>query len=331
MRYTAIGRSRFGVAVLAALSPLALGQGEIYSNGSPNVTDPGLFTGVQTASGVPAPSGFAWSEVQAAGGVANALAGFSSHLTGPTGAYRFADDFTVTSPYGWRIDAVSLFAYQPDHAGPGSPFAAVNLRIWHGLPDAVGSAVVFGDDATNRLVSSTPTNLYRVFTSVVAPLAGPPDTTRRIWESRVDAGGIILPPGTYWLDWQYTSVDPDGEAFAPAVTILAARGAAGWNAQQFKTTDGGQWVAALDTGKPPSAADVAQDFPFILHGVVFATPCTGDLNGDRQVNLSDLTTLLAHFGTPSGATLEDGDLNGDGDVDLSDLVMLLANFGSTCP
>jgi len=33
----------------------------------------------------------------------------------------------------------------------------------------------------------------------------------------------------------------------------------------------------------------------------------------------------------SGAVYEDGDLDGDGDVDLSDLSALLAVYGTTCP
>lgn len=60
-------------------------------------------------------------------------------------------------------------------------------------------------------------------------------------------------------------------------------------------------------------------------------PCPGDIDGDRTVQLSDLATLLAHFGTPSGASLAQGDLDADADVDLSDLAVLLAHFGSTCP
>ncbi len=57
----------------------------------------------------------------------------------------------------------------------------------------------------------------------------------------------------------------------------------------------------------------------------------GDVNGDHIVDINDLSILLAHFGTPSGATLADGDLEGDGDVDLSDLALLLSAFGTSCP
>lgn len=60
------------------------------------------------------------------------------------------------------------------------------------------------------------------------------------------------------------------------------------------------------------------------------TACPGDLNGDFQVNLSDLSQLLSNYGTPTGATFEQGDLNGDGAVSLNDLALLLSVFGSMC-
>lgn len=53
----------------------------------------------------------------------------------------------------------------------------------------------------------------------------------------------------------------------------------------------------------------------------------GDLDGDGDVDLSDLAKLLAHYGQV-GVTPADGDLDGDGDVDLTDLAMLLANYGA---
>jgi len=62
----------------------------------------------------------------------------------------------------------------------------------------------------------------------------------------------------------------------------------------------------------------------------YVPQCPGDLDGDNDVDLSDLAQLLAHYGTPDGAEYEDGDLDGDGDVDLSDLAGLLAVYGTIC-
>ena len=46
--------------------------------------------------------------------------------------------------------------------------------------------------------------------------------------------------------------------------------------------------------------------------------------------IRDSAQLLGHYGTTSGAVYEDGDLDGDGDVDLSDLAALLAVYGVPC-
>jgi hypothetical protein len=59
-------------------------------------------------------------------------------------------------------------------------------------------------------------------------------------------------------------------------------------------------------------------------------PCVGDLDNDRDVDLSDLAGLLAHYGTTSGMTQANGDLDCDGDVDLSDLSTLLSAYGTSC-
>lgn len=62
----------------------------------------------------------------------------------------------------------------------------------------------------------------------------------------------------------------------------------------------------------------------------FGAACPGDVNGDLDVDLTDLATLLANFGTAGGATYDVGDLDFDGDVDLTDLATMLAEFGSNC-
>ncbi|MEP0845410.1 MAG: right-handed parallel beta-helix repeat-containing protein [Phycisphaerae bacterium] len=59
-------------------------------------------------------------------------------------------------------------------------------------------------------------------------------------------------------------------------------------------------------------------------------PCPGDLDGDGDVDLADLSALLTNFGTAAGAAPEDGDIDGDGDVDLADLSELLTSYGASC-
>ncbi|RMF85688.1 MAG: hypothetical protein D6744_01040 [Planctomycetota bacterium] len=57
-------------------------------------------------------------------------------------------------------------------------------------------------------------------------------------------------------------------------------------------------------------------------------PCAGDVDGDNDVDLTDLALLLSDFDCTGGCV---GDVDGDGDTDLSDLAVLLANFGVPCP
>jgi hypothetical protein len=66
------------------------------------------------------------------------------------------------------------------------------------------------------------------------------------------------------------------------------------------------------------------------HAGVHVIGCDGDLDGDNDVDLSDLAILLANYGMTEGATYENGDLDGDGDVDLNDLAALLAVYGTSC-
>ncbi len=59
--------------------------------------------------------------------------------------------------------------------------------------------------------------------------------------------------------------------------------------------------------------------------------CTlpGDVDGDGDIDLTDLSILLSNFGcVPPPAC--PGDVDGDGDVDLADLSILLTGFGLSC-
>lgn len=60
-------------------------------------------------------------------------------------------------------------------------------------------------------------------------------------------------------------------------------------------------------------------------------PCIGDLDGDGDRDISDLSSLLSAFGqTGDPGSLGCADTDGDGDVDITDLASLLGTFGVPC-
>jgi len=95
------------------------------------------------------------------------------------------------------------------------------------------------------------------------------------------------------------------------------------------------WIYRFTTGAKGSLS--APEWNQIFHDphntnlYPLAAQIPGDLDGDGDVDLTDLAQLLAHYGMTEGATYEDGDLDGDGDVDLTDLAALLSHYGETYP
>lgn len=124
---------------------------------------------------------------------------------------RVADNFTVPAG-GWTIDKITTYAYQTGSTTT-STFTALNFRIWNGPPGAMGSAIVFGDTTTNRMTATSFTNIYRVTETTLT------NTTRPIMA--IEAGGlnVVLPAGTYWLDWQTDGSLGSGPWAPPLTTI----------------------------------------------------------------------------------------------------------------
>lgn len=66
-----------------------------------------------------------------------------------------------------------------------------------------------------------------------------------------------------------------------------------------------------------------------IHALVPLTGgCVGDLNGDNEIDFSDLNILLSAFGDPGPGS--PGDVDGDGDCDFGDLNIMLSAFATTC-
>jgi uncharacterized repeat protein (TIGR01451 family) len=159
---------------------------------------------------------------------------------------RVADDFVVGGA-GWLINTVTFFSYQTGSTTT-STHTAVNVRIWDGVPGAPGSNVVFGDTTTNRLVSSTYTNINRALDTSLT------DGARPIM-ANVVAINTFLPAGTYWFDWQTDGSLASGP-WAPPVSIAGQTAKPGANGLQFTAA----WADALD-------GTFVQDFPFIVEGL----------------------------------------------------------------
>lgn len=239
----------------------------IYDNGP-------LGSGTQSNSGVAAPAGYEWSEVQNDDGVttySNTLAGVSGSVTATV--FRIADDFTVPAGEVWRLDSAVFYAYQTGFAGTDSPIGAYTLRVWDGRPDDPGSNVLCGDETTNRLVDSVDAGLFRIFNSAVPAPGIAPAANRRIWASTVEVPADCAGPGgftegTYWLDWN-SQIGTTTAHFAPTLTLPGQRFRTGDNARQ--RVAGGVWQDVIDIGNPDAIApDVPQDFPFLLFGQVEA-------------------------------------------------------------
>ena len=250
----------------------ALNAQQIYTNGP-------LSTGATSNSGVAAPAGYTWSEVQNITGnttESNTNAGFGAVFnTAGTNNLQLADDFTVPAGQIWNVSSVEVYAYQTATTAVGLPQDILRIQIFNSDPSVPGAVSVAGNMTTNVLdvANSSDALMYRIFNSTV-PAALATGTTRKIWKLR---GNITatLPAGTYWIVYQIHPINETLGSFLPPVTIPGSRGLATWNAKQntiASTTVTPPpvlgWANIFDTGNPATAPDFPQDMPFNINGTV---------------------------------------------------------------
>jgi hypothetical protein len=166
---------------------------------------------------------------------------------------RVADDFVVTDAAGWEIEQITFFAHQTGAPASPSPITGVYYQIWDGPPGDTSSHVLFGDLASNRLVSSTFSGIYRVTDTNLL------SADRKVFANTADAG-VFLPQGTYWLDWT-TDGSLSSGPWAPPVTILG----------QTTTGNGKQWLGSAWSALLDDGTLTPQGLPFVLEGQIGAT------------------------------------------------------------
>ena len=175
---------------------------------------------------------------------------------------RIADDFTVDC--SWTIDSIYFYGYQTGSTTT-STFTGYTLRIWDGVPDAVGSNVIWGDTTTNRLIRTVFSNVYRVTETTAG------NSTRPIMQNTVNVGGFTLPAGTYWFDWAASGSLASGP-WQPA-RVPVGQSVTGNGRQRIGST----WNNMLDggTGTP------AQGAPFKVFGT--AATVTANAGNDAAI------------------------------------------------
>lgn len=160
--------------------------------------------------------------------------------------YRISDDFVVSAGT-WLVTSVELFGYQTGSTTTSS-FTAVFCRILNGHPDLPGSTVVWGDTVTNRLSSTSFTNIYRV------NISG--NNQRPIMKLVVNTPGLYLPPGQYWIEFSALGQLSSGP-WCPYVTINNTP----------VTGDGMIYIASAGIYQPINAT-YGQGIPFRIFGSV---------------------------------------------------------------
>lgn len=214
----------------------------LYDNG-PFITHPGQGSGGADVSAVN-------SSLQTVWGFRHSMAN----------GFRVSDDFTIPDANGWSIDSVVFFGYQTG-SGNTSTFTDYRLQVWNNAPDNITSAVVYGDTVTNVLSNSYWSGIYRTdpvaFTNVDRPLM----------RNVINTPGLLLPIGTYWLDWGAFGSSTSGP-WVPPISYADPASSVTGDAIQFSGVTQ-VWQAITDTNLNSQLPD-AQGLPFYIYGSVIA-------------------------------------------------------------
>lgn len=169
---------------------------------------------------------------------------------------RVAEDLVITDS-AWVIDSIIVYFYQTG-SSTSSTMTAVNLQVWNGDPSVAASTVHWGNPTSNVLDQSYWSMIYRDSDDST----GIGLTNRPVMACNLTTPGLILSPGTWWIDYQGIGSLTSGP-WVPPITIdgLTTTG----NAKQ-KTSTG--WANLLDGG-----TSTQQGLPFKIYGNI--VPNTG--------------------------------------------------------
>ena len=242
---------------------------QLYSNGT-------FSTGSVSKSGVNAPAGYTWSEMQNVTGnttQSNATAGFPAYFySSGTTSYRLADNFIVPTGQTWEVTSFDFFGYVADYTGTTIPIDQLKIQLFNINPSTAGATPIAGNMTINALDVANSGNafVYRIGNSLYPSPGQVTNSTRRMWKFKATINAT-LPSGTYWVEFQ-AHATTDIQVFFPPVTIVGSRGVVGANAKinvvaSTFPSDVLGWSANLvDGGTPTTAPDFNQEIPFLING-----------------------------------------------------------------
>lgn len=261
-----------------------------------------------------------------------------------------AQDWDPIGTFPPNAGATCLAFFNGDLIAGGIGGIGVNASVWHWDFDAPGTWEPIGQHLGSSLIQTIgvyngellvggysdgfggpPGGLARFDGTSWVPLGGglflgneSPDEILAVFDLRIFNGELVV-AGTfsYAGDQQYTE------------GTVAAFHVARWNGASWHALGDGTNNAVVTLHEHDGELNIGGWFDMADgrpagHWARWGPQNPGDLDGDLDVDLADLATLLSNFGTLNGASRSDGDLDADHDVDLSDLATLLARFGTTC-
>jgi len=138
-----------------------------------------------------------------------------------------------------------------------------------------------------------------------------------VWDEVDDISGILQ---------YHLQIAEDIPSFAP-VENLFFDGVAPTSPQTFALESGKTYFARVSA---ENDTKLTGNWSAISEGYMVFEDKPWDVNGDMQVDISDLVIVAIHFGEEIQMPPENNpDVNGDGVVDISDIVLVALHFGET--
>ena len=230
------------------------------------------------------------------------------------------DGHTITSVTSFGEDARGelYIISQPFSANAGAIFKVISTAPKTPENDLCENALAIGDGVTN-------------FTNAGASTDGPdePDACSFFGDSNIQNDVWFAYTATCTGDLTLDLCDSDYAAkigvygatcpAGPGEILACNAAACGTRAQLTLPVTQGQTYLLRVGGHNGATGDGVLDI-----SCEPGASCTGDLNSDNVVDVSDLLTLLSSWGPCPGC---DADLNDDDVVDVSDLLSLLSAWG----